>query len=79
MEMRGQIHSQAALPSGETTPSKHWIGDWLDLRAGLDVTAKRKFLESNLGRLAPNLVTIMTDLSWLQGFVAQELQALRLG
>jgi len=51
----------------------------LDLRAGLDVTAKRKFLESNLGRLAPNLVTIMTDLSWLQGFVAQELQALRLG
>jgi hypothetical protein len=29
--------------TGERTPDTHWIGDWVDLRAGLD-NLKKKFL-----------------------------------
>jgi hypothetical protein len=29
---------------GERAPSTHWIGGWVDLRAGLDYVEKRKFL-----------------------------------
>jgi hypothetical protein len=28
---------------GERAPSTHWIGGWVDLRAGLDDLEKRKF------------------------------------
>jgi hypothetical protein len=31
-------------PPGETAPSTHWIGGWLDPRASLDDLEKRKFL-----------------------------------
>jgi hypothetical protein len=34
---------------GETAPGTHWIGVWVDPRAGLDNVEKRKFL--NLLRL----------------------------
>jgi hypothetical protein len=30
--------------SGERAPGTHWIGGWVDLRAGLDDLEKRKFL-----------------------------------
>jgi hypothetical protein len=29
---------------GESAPGTHWIGGWVDLRAGLDDLEKRKFL-----------------------------------
>jgi hypothetical protein len=29
---------------GERAPCTHWIGGWVDLRAGLDNLEKRKFL-----------------------------------
>jgi hypothetical protein len=29
---------------GERAPGTRWIGDWVDLRAGLDDLGKRKFL-----------------------------------
>jgi hypothetical protein len=29
---------------GRFTPGTHWIGGWVDLRAGLDDFEKRKFL-----------------------------------
>jgi hypothetical protein len=29
---------------GRFTPGTHWIGDWVNLRAGLDGLEKRKFL-----------------------------------
>jgi hypothetical protein len=29
---------------GEIAPGTHWIGDWVDSRAGLDDLEKRKFL-----------------------------------
>jgi hypothetical protein len=40
----GQLHASAALPPGERTPGTHWIGGWVDLRAGLEDLEKRKFL-----------------------------------
>jgi hypothetical protein len=33
--------------AGERTPGTHWIGGWVDPRAGLDEVEKRKFLYSN--------------------------------
>jgi hypothetical protein len=44
----------------------HWVGGWVGPRAGLDASVKRKCLtlcrESNPGRPAPSLVTILTEL-----------------
>jgi hypothetical protein len=43
--MSGQLHAPAALPPGkEPPPRTHWIGGWVDPRAGLDDVEKRKFL-----------------------------------
>jgi len=56
------ISSGRFIPE-ERAPSTHWIGGWMDSRAGLDTT--EKFLpcrESNPDRPARNLVTILTDL-----------------
>jgi hypothetical protein len=39
----GQILAPAALPR-ERAPGTHWIGGWVDLRAGLDDLEKLKFL-----------------------------------
>jgi hypothetical protein len=44
MEVSGQLHAPAALPRGERTRGTHWIGDWMDPRADLDVVEKRKIL-----------------------------------
>jgi hypothetical protein len=37
MEVSGQLHP------GRFAPDIHWIGDWVDPRAGLDDLEKRKF------------------------------------
>jgi hypothetical protein len=37
--MSGQLHAPAALP-----PGTHWIGGWVDPRAGLDDVEKRNHL-----------------------------------
>jgi hypothetical protein len=42
--MSGQLHTPAALPSGERTPGTYWIGGWVNPRAGLDTVEKRKIL-----------------------------------
>jgi hypothetical protein len=39
----GQLHAPAALPPGERARGTHWIGGWVDLRAGLDDLEKKKF------------------------------------
>jgi hypothetical protein len=31
--MEGQLCSLVALPTGETVPSTHWFGSWVDPRA----------------------------------------------
>jgi len=52
-----------------STPSTHWIGGWLGLRASLDVLGNKKFLAPariwTLDHLAHSLVTTLTMLSWL--------------
>jgi len=42
MEMNGQLHALAALPSGRA-PGTHWIGGWVGPRVSLDAVVKRKF------------------------------------
>jgi hypothetical protein len=44
LEVSGQLHAPAALSRGERAPGTHWIGGWVDLRAGLDDLEKKKFL-----------------------------------
>jgi hypothetical protein len=44
MKVSGQLHAPAALPRGKKSPGTHWIGGWVDPRAGLDDVEKRKFL-----------------------------------
>jgi hypothetical protein len=44
MEVSGHLHATAALPPGESAPGTHWVGRWVDPRAGLDDVEKRKFL-----------------------------------
>jgi hypothetical protein len=36
MEVSSQLHASAALPPGLRARDTHWIGDWVDSRAGLD-------------------------------------------
>jgi len=65
MKVSCQLHVPAALFQGRT-PSTHWIGGWVDPRNSLEAEAKRKkipcpFRESNSGRPACSLVTILTD------------------
>jgi hypothetical protein len=46
-----------------STPYPHLIGDWVGPRGGLGKATKRNSLpESNPGRAAHNLVTIVIDL-----------------
>jgi len=44
MEVSGQLYAPAALPPVERVSRTHLIGDWLDLRACLDVMAERNYL-----------------------------------
>jgi hypothetical protein len=43
VKVSGQLHATTALPQGKS-PSTHWIGGSVNLRAGLDDAEKRKFL-----------------------------------
>jgi hypothetical protein len=44
MEVSVQLHAPTALPPGREPPGTHWIGRWVDPRAGLDNVEKKKFL-----------------------------------
>jgi hypothetical protein len=41
MEVSGQLHAPASLPTGKEHPGILWIGGWVGPRAGLDAVAKR--------------------------------------
>jgi hypothetical protein len=43
LEVSGQLHAPAALPSRKEPPGIHWIGGWVGPRGGLDDVEKRKF------------------------------------
>jgi len=36
MELSGQLHDLAALPSRKEPPFTHWIGGWVGHTSGLD-------------------------------------------
>jgi hypothetical protein len=60
----GWLASRLGRFSPGKNPGTHWIGGWVDPRAGLDVVAKRKVLpcrESNPGCRGCNVVTTATD------------------
>jgi hypothetical protein len=40
----GSVSRPGRFTPGERTSGTHWIGGWVDLRAGLDDLTKRKFL-----------------------------------
>jgi hypothetical protein len=40
----GQLHAPGRFTPGKRAPGTHWIGGWVDLRAGLDDLEKREFL-----------------------------------
>jgi len=69
MEVRGHIVALAALHPGKEPPVPILIGGWVNLRACLDVVAKRKFpcpcRESNPGRPSCSLVSKLSKLSGL--------------
>jgi hypothetical protein len=44
LEVSGQLHAPASITSGEEALGAHWIGGWVDPRAGLDYMEKRTFL-----------------------------------
>jgi hypothetical protein len=43
MEVSGQFTPRSFYPRGKS-PGTHWIGGWVEPRAGLDDMEKRKFL-----------------------------------
>jgi hypothetical protein len=42
MEVSAQLHASTALLPGKEPPGTHWIGGWVDPRAGLDDVERRK-------------------------------------
>jgi hypothetical protein len=48
MEVSGQLHISAVLPSGEKHPVTFLRGGWVGPRTGLDAVAKRKIPYLNL-------------------------------
>jgi hypothetical protein len=45
----GQRHAQAPFYPGGRTPGTHWVGGWVDPKAGLDIEARGKILLILLG------------------------------
>jgi hypothetical protein len=63
---------------GEKALGTHWMGGWMGLRAGLDAVAERKIpcpcRQSNPGRPARCLITVLTELFRILGVVIAVLQ-----
>jgi hypothetical protein len=53
MGVSGQRHTPAALCPGERTPGTHWIGDWVDPRAGLDTQTMQEKSFASTGDPTP--------------------------
>jgi hypothetical protein len=43
MEVSGQLYTPARFTPGERAPGTHWIGVWVNPRAGLDDVQMKKF------------------------------------
>jgi hypothetical protein len=55
MDVSGQFHAPAALPSRERAPSTHLIRGWVNPRAGLDYVVNRKLLALQGLELRPSI------------------------
>jgi hypothetical protein len=64
MGVSGQRHAPDAIYLQEKTPGTHWIGGWVDLRAGLDREVKGKILRPCQG-LNPGRPVCSQTLYWL--------------
>jgi hypothetical protein len=63
MEMGGERHTPAALPP-ERRPGTHCVGEWVDLRDGLDGCGKfRPHWDSILEPYSPQRVPVPTEVS----------------
>jgi hypothetical protein len=54
MEVSGQLHTPAALPSRGRAPDTHWIGGWVGTRASLDTVTRK--IPSLLAGLEPPII-----------------------
>jgi hypothetical protein len=55
MELTCQLHVPAALTQEKDPPGNHWIGDWMDRRAGLNTMKCRKTSYPDRPALSPSL------------------------
>jgi hypothetical protein len=46
MGVSSQRHARPHFTPGKRTPTTNWIGGWVDLRAGLDTDATKKYFTS---------------------------------
>jgi hypothetical protein len=60
LEVSGQLHAPTTLPPRERAPGNHFIGGWVDPRAGLGDVEKKKFLTIPGLELRP-LASLYTD------------------
>jgi hypothetical protein len=51
--------------SGEESPGTHWIGGWVDPKAGLDATGKKQFLALLGTELRPYFIPVYLNISEL--------------
>jgi hypothetical protein len=69
MGVSGHRHAPVTLYPGEWIPDTHWIGGWVDLRAGLETEARGKILclcwGSNPSHPVCSQDTILTELPQL--------------
>jgi hypothetical protein len=61
MEVSGQLHAPAALPSGI-----HWIGGWVGLRVGLDAGVTRGIVASGNVKYLSKICTYIVMKIWRQ-------------
>jgi len=67
MEVSGQLHAPATLPSGKE-PGTHWMGGWVGPRASGHSGVEKNFW--SLSGLKPLIIQLIaqdytSDLSWL--------------
>jgi hypothetical protein len=61
VEVTGQLHDPAVLPSGKDALVTHWLGGWVGPRAGLDAVVKRKIPSLPLPRLEPPIIQLVAE------------------
>jgi hypothetical protein len=58
MEVNGQLHAQAALPTRERDHGIHWTGGWVGPRAVLDIEVVKRKIPSPCGESNPRTTIV---------------------